>query len=631
MLYQIQDGTVSFGSGVVLSHIDFAVRGRERIAVVGRNGSGKTTLLRLIAGEIALDRDDKRMGSGIMTSRKISVGFLKQEPYGGNLRTVEEELLYFCPAFEAYDRERFSYEQEYNRLFTGFGFAKEDKKKRLSTFSGGEQTKIALIRLLLEKPDILLLDEPTNHLDLDSCSWLEEYLKSYEKAVVMVSHDRFFLDRTAEVVYELSNGTLTRYNGNYSSYREQKLKQAAIQRKAFKHQQEEIARLNQVAERFKTKPRKAAFAKAKKKAIERMERIALPQEDEASIYSGEIIPRKLGGKWVLEAEDLKIGYDIPVAQVSLRIRRGQKIGILGKNGVGKTTFLKTIAGLLPPLEGKYTLGTHISAGYFDQHCAELESEKAVIDYFHDLYPSLTEKEARGILASYLFFGKDVQKRVSSLSGGEKARLKLAVMLQDLPNFLILDEPTNHMDIYVKETLESIFQAYKGTILFVSHDRYFIRQVAESMLIFDEQSVMYYPFGYEHYLEHCQGDYESITARIQAKEQALIEGIRAVPKAERFRGYEPVGQDAYLEWQLLPALEKLQDAAEEVERLEGSLARLSHIRMNTEAVFVGGSWEYEEEYKSFMKEHERAMDDWNTACLEWYDLYDDLLRDGGELE
>ncbi|MDU4976131.1 MAG: ATP-binding cassette domain-containing protein, partial [Hungatella hathewayi] len=259
MLYQITDGTVSAGGVTILSHINFEIRGTEKIAVAGKNGAGKTTLLRLLAGELTLDRDDKRNGPGIVTSRKLTVGMMRQQPFDDPSETVEEELLKGCPkragtgqngsaVFSEWDRERFEYEREYDILFTGFGFSKEDKKKKVSSFSGGEQTKIALIRLLLEKPDILLLDEPTNHLDLETVQWLEEYLRQYDKAVVMVSHDRFFLDRTADVIYELAGGKLTRYAGNYSAYREQKLKRIRLQKKAYESQKEELERLNSVVE-----------------------------------------------------------------------------------------------------------------------------------------------------------------------------------------------------------------------------------------------------------------------------------------------------------------------------------------------------------------------------------------------
>lgn len=564
MLYQIADGSVSVGGNLILSHIDFEVRGNEKIAVVGRNGAGKTTLLRLIAGELSLDRDDKRRGPGIEMSRRLTIGMLCQQVFADPERTVEEELLANCPARGTFERERFEYEREYDMMFTGFGFAKEDKRRRLGSFSGGEQTKIALIRLLLQKPDILLLDEPTNHLDLEACEWLEQYLREYVHAVVMVSHDRFFLDRTAQVVYEIAGKRLVRYSGNYTDYRREKRKKIALQQKAYDRQQEELSRLEEVIERFKHKPTKAAFARAKKKQIERMERVEKPTEDDVHLFTGEINPLLPGSKWVFDAEHLVLGYDKALLELTIRIRRGQKIGLLGANGAGKTTFLKTIAGLLPPLKGECTLGNQVTIGYFDQHSAKIQSEKSVAEHFHDLFPSMTDKEVRSVLGAYLFRGKEASRKVSELSGGEKARLVLAELLQSRPNFLILDEPTNHMDVQAKETLESAFQAYTGTILFVSHDRYFIRQVAQSVMIFEGQSAFYYPFGYEHYLERSRKAKmgETIAAQVKAEDQALLEGLRAVPKAERRRLREIPTEEAYLDWKLRLVMEKAEPAAEQ---------------------------------------------------------------------
>ena len=298
MKYQITDGTVSLGGETVLSHIDFEIQGAQKIAVVGRNGAGKTTLLRLLAGELGLDRDDRRRGPGILCSRTLTIGMLHQQALLHEERTVEEYLMSRCPAEGLFDRERFEYEREYDCLFTGLGFKKEDKKRPLSTFSGGERTKAALVGLLLEKPDILLLDEPTNHLDMDTVQWLEGYLRNYDRAVVMVSHDRFFLDRTAQIVYELEDGRLTKYPGNYTAYREKKRKDYELQKKAYIRQQEEIARQEELIRRFKHKPAKASFARSRKKMLERMERVEAPREDTAHIFTGELLPAVPGSKWV---------------------------------------------------------------------------------------------------------------------------------------------------------------------------------------------------------------------------------------------------------------------------------------------------------------------------------------------
>lgn len=618
MLYQITDGTVSLGGETVLNHFDFEIRGTEKIAVVGRNGAGKTTLLRLLAGELELDRDDKRAGEGIHRSRQLTVGMLRQQPFSDRSRTVEEELLAACPCRDTYDRERFMYEQEYDRLLTGFGLSKEDKKRRIDSFSGGEQTKLGLIRLLLAAPDILILDEPTNHLDLETVQWLEQYLKTYKKAVVMVSHDRFFLDRTAEVVYELENGKLRRYKGNYTYYRQEKQKELKRQQKAYERQKQEEQRLSQLVERFKNKPRKAAFARAKKNLLQKMPELEKPREDDVHLFTGPIDPLIPGSKWVLEAEHLKIGYEKPLLELSLRIRRGQKVGILGANGAGKTTFLKTAAGFLPPVSGTYTLGNQVVIGYFDQHSAEISSDQTVLEHFHGLYPALTEKDARTVLGAYLFGGREAAKKVNSLSGGEKARLVLAEILQARPNFLILDEPTNHMDIQAKETLESAFQAYSGTILFVSHDRYFLDQVADSMLIFEQNTAMYYPFGYSHYLERLEKQRygQEPAAQIRAEDQALIAGIRAVPRAERHRLREIPTEEAYQDWKTRLAAEAMEAARRQAETCWEAMEEMAGQWKDSEGFWNGEEWPEAAEYQEKQRQYETYLEKWGECCKEW---------------
>ena len=661
MLYQITDGTVSAGGHVILSHVDFEIKGNEKIALVGQNGAGKTTLLKLIAGELSLDRDDRRQGAGVTSSRRLTVGMLKQQAFSEREQTVEEILLASCPFRDTFARERFEYEQEYDRIFTGFGFTRADMRKKIGDFSGGEQTKIALIRLLLEKPDILLLDEPTNHLDIATIQWLEQYLKRYEHAVVLVSHDRFFLDQVAETVVEVSDGKLTRYAGNYSQYREEKQKRIERQRKAWERQQEEADRLNGVIERFRHKPTKASFARAKKKQLERMERVEKPVEDDVHLFTGNIEPLIPGSKWVFEAEHLKIGYDRALLEITLRIRRGQKIGILGPNGAGKSTFLKTVAGLLQPfqekdksVERRCVLGNNITIGYFYQHSAEIQSEKSVAEHFHDLFPSMTEKEVRNILGMYLFPGKLASRLVSDLSGGEKARLVLAELLQSRPNFLVLDEPTNHMDVQAKETLESAFQAYTGTILFVSHDRYFIRQVAQSVLIFEAGGPMYYPFGYEHYLEKKQkaDEYgEELSAQVKAEDAALLAGMRAVPKAERHRLKEFSVEEAYADWKLRLVQEKLEPEELEYGRLEEEYQGLLDEWKMSEAYWMtepaarmtekteaessgektaGGTAGIPDEPSGLQEDvaaakarRDEAWECFHARCMEWYEVYEEV--------
>lgn len=595
MLYQILNGTVSVGGNTILDHIDFEIREKEKIAIVGANGTGKTTLLRLISGELELDRDDKRNTPGVKTSRNVTVGMLRQSNTADASKTIEEILLEGCPERDSFSKERFAYEMEYDRLFTGFGFEKSDKKKLFREFSGGEQTKIGLIRLLLEKPDILLLDEPTNHLDIETVEWLEDYMKIYPNAVVFVSHDRFFLDQVVTAVYELDRRKLRRYAGNYTQYRQQKAKDIKQQTKAYERQQAELKRLNELIEKFKHKPSKASFARSRKSIIERMELIEKPEAEAGSFFTGAIEPEVLGPKWVYEAEHLKIGYNGRVIkELSLKLRRGQKIGIIGANGTGKTTFLKTVAGELPAVDGKGSLGNNVLLAYYDQQTASIQSEDTVLKHFHDLYPAMTEKEVRNTLGMYLFTGQDAAKKVSNLSGGEKARLMLAELITSRPNLMVLDEPTNHMDIKAKETLESAFKAYTGTMLFVSHDRYFISQLADAILVFAADRVMYYPFGYEHYLNHCRrDDGEDISAIMEAENQALVAGLRAVPKPERHRLKEINTEEAYIDWRLRLAAEPVEAAREEVDR----------------QLLI---WDEEK--------LEEAVDNWTYECLKWYDVY-----------
>lgn len=630
MLYQIIDGTVSVGGNTVLSHIDFEIKGTEKIAVVGRNGAGKSTLLNVIAGNLELDRDDKGINSGITTSRKVTIGMLSQSAQFDENKTVEEILLEKCPIKDTFSRERFMYEVEYDRIFTGFGFEKADKARRFGTFSGGQKTKISMICLLLQKPDILLLDEPTNHLDIKTTQWLEEYMRQYEKAVVFVSHDRFFLDQVVDVVYELKDKKLSRFVGNYTSYKEQKRKLVESQLNAYERQQKEIKRLNDLVEKFKHKPKKAAFARSRRTILNRMELVEKPAQDDAHIFTGELTPLVPGAKWVVETEHLKIGYDKVLAELSVRIRRGQKIAVIGDNGVGKTTFLKTIAGLVEPISGKCSIGNQILIGYFDQQAASIQSEDTVLEHFHKLFASITEKEARQSLGAYLFRGAMVNSKVSNLSGGEKSRLLLCELMMSRPNFLVLDEPTNHMDVPAKETLESAFRAYTGTMLFVSHDRYFISRVADAILVFNGDEVMYYPFGYEHYIMKMkENGGGNLAAMVKARDQAMIASLKAVPAKENHETRPLTTEEAYFDWRRRLAAEPMEEARCNVEGLWEKLEVMQKKKSEAydyllwkekiprDSSFVTWSDEDEEKYKEIMNAYQLAIEEWTRCCVEWY--------------
>lgn len=638
MLLEISDGTVSRGGHTVLKNFDFYIKGRERIAIVGRNGAGKTTLLELLAGELRLDRDDKTRGAGLRMSRDLTVRFLSQEMALPLDMSLDEYVLSTFREGALHSKERYAYDASFNRILTGFGLEIRDRKKMLKEFSGGEQKKIAMIRLLLEEPDILLLDEPTNHLDFQTVEWLEDYLLDYPKTVVMVSHDRFFIDRTAEVIWEISNGRLTRYVGSYTSYRKEKRENAKRQWKAYEAQEEEIKRLSDLVQRFKHKPTKASFARSRLKMIERMERIEKPESEEAYIHSSKIEPDQLGAKWPYQCEELRIGYgEEAIRTITLRLRRGQKLGVIGPNGSGKSTFLKTVAGIIPALKGKGSLGNHIDLAYFDQMSGELDSELSVFEYYHDAFPSLREKEVRTQLASYLFRGDALGKCVASLSGGEKARLALAVLLSRKPNFLILDEPTNNMDIPAKETMESIFRMYSGTILMVSHDRYFLSEVCDSLLIFEEdkEDASFYPFSYRHYVDRLkQGDGEVAHSLMRSmEEQKLIEGLKAVPKAERFRLREYSTDEANRDWRYEQNRERRHAAEEKL--LQAELETEAEKETRKDAYMSLDDWLYGDDAEPSMgeagqrEEQRRAEAELTKELIDWYDIWLETHPDGEE--
>ena len=619
MRYQIENGTVSLGGKTILDHIDFSVKGQEKIAVVGRNGAGKTTLLRLLGGELSLDRDDKRFVKGIQMDKELSIGFLHQQSFQNLERTVEEEILSLVGEEDVFSKERYYFEKEYDRIFTGFGFQKEEKQKKIGQFSGGEQTKLAFVKLLLTKPDILLLDEPTNHLDIASIQWLEEYLATYEKAVIMVSHDRFFIDQVAEIIYELSDGKLTRYVGNYTEYKRQKEKQRALQQKKYDAQQKEISRLNELIEKFKHKPKKASMARSKKKVLERMQKVERPDKEDACIFKEKLEPLTLGSKNVLEADHLKIGYESSIRELTLRIRRGQKVAVLGANGAGKTTFFKTIIGQIPPISGKYNIGNGIITGYFDQNSAQIQSEKRVEDHFGECFPKLTEKEKRQILGKYLFPSQKANEKINNLSGGEKSRLILAEVLESRPNFLILDEPTNHMDLPAKETMESAFSAYTGTMLFISHDRYFISKLADALLLFEEDGVKYYPFGYEHYihmLKKKRDGNQTWADVVDAENTALVEGLLSVPSKERHQTARFNTEQSYTDWQLSLAKEQLEKCQKNIEYWQKQCS--AEIGTFTFEQYQSGEWS--EKIIEFQKQFEELSQRYLEKSIFWYEKY-----------
>ena len=525
MIVQISNGTVYFGANDVFENIDFTVNENERIALVGRNGSGKTTLLKVLTGECELSSGQ------LIKANKTSISYLKQNALAlsedtigevfdqvfAKLKDLEKQMEELSDAMKEDPDEKlinkysalqeeykylggYTYQSEMLSVLAGFGFKESDLERKVSSFSGGEKTKIAFASLLLAKPDLLLLDEPTNHLDLSTIEWLENYLAKYKKAMVIVSHDRMFLDKTVNVVYELEYGSIRRYAGNYSSFVEQKKNDLIRQESAYRRQQKDIKRLEELIEKFRYKKNKAAFAQSKIKYLERMERIEDPKKADTKAFKAKFVCGVRGGKNVLSLDHFEVGYDKPLANVSLEIKRGDRICVMGDNGTGKSTLLKSIIGETKPLGGYMMLGHQIQIGYFDQNLANFHNGNTVLEELWNEHPDLDMFMIRSVLGAFLFTADEVFKEVDVLSGGEKVRLSLAKLMMKKANFLILDEPTNHLDIISKEALENALNEYDGTILFVSHDRYFIRKIATSCLVIDTDKVTYYPDGYKDYID-----------------------------------------------------------------------------------------------------------------------------------
>lgn len=534
MRYQIRHALVQYAADTILEDVNFEVHDKEKIAIVGRNGCGKTTLLKLIAGDIEMSNLDSDEECGITMAGKQEIGFLRQISFTDGEITVEEEIkktfapVFSCEArmkaieeqlhegenqelFYEYDNLQkqmealrgYTWKQDMEIMFQKFGFALEDLKRPIGTFSGGQQTKIAFIKLLLSRPDIMLLDEPTNHLDLPTIEWLEEYLKNYDKAVIIVSHDRMFLDRIIDVTYEIEYHKIKRYPGNYSVFMKRKEEDMLKQEKDYEEQQKEIKRLTEWIEKWKNTPTKVAATRSKRMVIEHMVKIEKPRRFDTKTFHAMFTPRIESYTDVLSTKNLSIGYDEELSRVSFQLQKGERLAVLGENGKGKSTLLKTLVGMLEPLGGTFTIGQNVELGYFDQQKAvvnDADPEQTVLDNFWEEYPKMLREEVRSALGSFLFSQEEVMKKMGQLSGGEKVRLALCKMFQTKPNLLILDEPTNHMDMIGKEALEQMLVGFPGTVLFVSHDRYFIKQVATGVLEFGKDEVWQYQGSYEEYLQ-----------------------------------------------------------------------------------------------------------------------------------
>ena len=548
MLIQLNNVTKNFVVNEVFSNVKMEINDKDRVAIVGRNGAGKSTLLKIISGEIDFDNGERTV------SKDTTIGYLSQEfIVREDLSIYEEMITCFNEIIELEkELEKISYEltseniesnpgllDKYDRLqnqvlthkdyhykskidsvLYGLDFDKEVFNKKISTFSGGEKTRLSMAKLLLSEPDLLILDEPTNHLDMENVAWLENYLSSYNGAIVIVSHDRYFIDKVVSVVYNLEFGKLKKYVGNYSNFLRQYEEDYEKNLKEYVSQQKDIKRLEEFVQKNIARASTSKMAKSRQKVLDKMEIIDNPRKDDKAANI-EFRIKEQSGRDVLIVNDLQVGYEEQVGQkYNFSAYKGDRIAIVGKNGIGKSTLIKTIAKKQKKLGGNIQYGSKVSLGYYDQKQAEFESSKTILNELWDEYPLMKEAEVRTVLGRFLFRGDDVLKIVRDLSGGEKARLQLAKLMLEKNNLLILDEPTNHLDITSKQVLEEALESYEGTILFVSHDRYFINKIANKVFDITEEGYNIYLGNYDYYLE--KREQEKIAKRL--KEEKIAEAV-----------------------------------------------------------------------------------------------------------
>ncbi|WP_275451153.1 ABC-F family ATP-binding cassette domain-containing protein [Bacillus manliponensis] len=602
ILLQVNGLSKLFGAETILSNIKLEVQTRDRIALVGRNGAGKSTLLKVIAGELSHD------GGEIIKPKDVSIGYLAQhtgletslsiwdemltvfshlQHMEKELRRLEqemgkEEVFSNANLYEKlltdYDRLQldyknkggYQYEADIRSVLSGLGFPTETQGVKISTLSGGQKTRLALGKLLLTKPDLLILDEPTNHLDIDTLTWLEQYLQGYPGAILIVSHDRYFLDKLVTQVYEISHKKSKRYVGNYSKYLDLKAAAYEQEMRLYEKQQEEVAKLEDFIQKNIARASTTKRAQSRRKQLDRMELMDRPLGDTKSASFHFDIERQSGND-VLQVKDVAIGYDdhAIIEDVRMNLTRGDSVALVGPNGIGKSTLLKSIVDKLALLNGEISFGSNVSIGYYDQEQAKLTSSKRVLDELWDDYPLQPEKEIRTVLGNFLFSGDDVLKSVSSLSGGEKARLALAKLMMQKSNLLILDEPTNHLDLNSKEILENALIDFPGTLLFVSHDRYFINRVATKVIELSTDGAQEYLGDYDYYVEKKtemleRAELESTEKDEPVKKQIAQEKLNYLEEKERKK----------LERQRLRKIEELEttiaDLEEAIAALEAEL-------------------------------------------------------------
>ena len=618
MYYKISNGSVTLGANTILEDINFYVKDNDKIGIVGRNGCGKTTLLKAITNEYTLSDgyDDLKIES----SNDFKIGCVKQnitdnlnmkmidyikESYSdileieNKLNSLEQKLSnsYSEQVLNKYNdlqneyiyKGGNTYKKEYEIALKKFGFTDIDKEKLLNEFSGGQLTKLSLIRLLLSKPDLLILDEPTNHLDINSIEWLENYLKNYKKSIILVSHDRMFLDNICNIIYDIEYGELKRYVGNYSSFVKQKEQDYEKQLKDYEYQQKEIKRLQYIADRFRYKPTKAKMAMSKLKQIEKMIKIDKTNKSNTKTFKINLKTEENSYRDVLKVKNLSIGYDKELCKLSFNLERQDKLGIIGENGIGKSTLIKTLTGLIHPLSGKYIYGDRVSIGYFSQNFENLDNNNTVYEEIDKAYPSMTPNEIRTLLGSFEFTGEDVFKKINDLSGGEKVKLSLCKILNNKPNLLILDEPTNHLDIISKDTIEKILTNYNGTIIMVSHDRYLINNVCNKLLVFENNEAKLYNYGYKEYLE---------------KRKVDIPILKEEPKKDKNKVINNSVDNT----------NKLNKIMKEIELLDNDLKKLNNKLLEKEVYMnVAKAKEIEQEILNITNKIEEKTNEWESLA------------------